>query len=225
MVQCCCNHRDLHLILNEGFTFTKQNLEWFTQLFHELKPADKTSRRDIKWIRGYCYITKLTNKSHLKGISMEHLVEFKENSSQKYTWTLLISLTSINKTKNVFFIKEDYVIKLVKLFINRTNSTNYNGTFQLTFATDILIHTILYIIQRSNHQQTSHCFSSTYVNRSMRFHKRHIFPSDIFEYLKTFTLSRQIIHLGILYSETIWNNNIYPANPIASTWNNSYPTN
>ena len=125
MVNCCCNHHDLHLILNEGFTFIKQNLEWFTQLFQLNNEGQKIN---IKWIKGSCYITKLNNKSHLKAISTEHLVELKENPSQKHPRSLLISLTSTNETKNVLFIK-DFIMNLVELFINRTNSTNYNGTF------------------------------------------------------------------------------------------------
>ena len=97
---------------------------------------------------------------------MEHLAEFREDSLQKIPLTLIISLPWINETKNIFFIKEDCLIKLIKLFVNRTNSTSYNRTFQLTFAPDILIQTILYM-QRSNHKQTLHLF---FINLCQSFH-------------------------------------------------------
>ena len=58
---CCCNHRDLNLILNKGFTFIKENFDWFIHLFKDLRPPDKILKnRDIKSIRGHCYLTKLT---------------------------------------------------------------------------------------------------------------------------------------------------------------------
>ena len=154
MVYCSSNHHDLQLILNQGFKFIKQNLEWFTQLIYGLTYINRATRQDIKWLKACCFLKKLNNRNHVKGISTEHLAEFREDLPQNNLCTLLISVTWISKTINIFFIKEDYLIKWIKLFINWTNSTNYYGTFQLTFTPNILIETILYMIQRSNHEQT-----------------------------------------------------------------------
>ena len=81
--------------------------------------------------------------------------------------------------------------------INKTiqTVTNYNGTFQLTFAPDILIQTILYIIQHSNHEQTLHSvFHQLMSIIPCDFTKDLPLPSDIFESLKAFMLSRKIIN-------------------------------
>ena len=63
------------------------------------EPQDET-----KWLKGCCYLKKINSKSHLKGISTEHLAEFREDLSQYNPWTLLISVTWIKETKNIFFI-------------------------------------------------------------------------------------------------------------------------
>ena len=115
------------------------------------------------------------------------------------------------KTKNVFFIK-DHIIKLVQFFINRTNSTNYNGTFQLTFANDILIQTIFYIMPYSIHKQTLHSvFHQLMSIVPCDFTEDISSPYDIFENLKAFTLSQQIIYIHNSHSETC--NNMYPIHP------------
>ena len=68
------------------------------------------------------------------------------------------------------------------------------------------------------------CFSPLMSIVPCDFTKYISLPSDIFENLKAFTLSRQIINPHNSFPQTTWNN-LYLAISITSTWNNSYPTN
>lgn len=149
---CCNTYRDYQLVLNKGINFVNTTIKWLSQfvLYHTASWSSETENRDINKTIGYCYLTRSRNKTHTKSVSNEHLGEL----CNCIGWTLFITITPIYE-RSFFFIRHDKLPKLLKLFINHTNTPLYDRTHQTTFDNDLLILSLLYILKLTEHPHTT----------------------------------------------------------------------